>query len=221
MGEKSPTDKMKRMEYNWVYSVITKLPKEIKILDAGCGQGILAGYLNLNGYHVIGVDIQEYGKGDIPHTWQDKERILEKDYVQGDLQNLKFSDESFDAVYCVNVIHAVGVGRYADNTDRDKGDRKAIEEFIRILKPEGIIVLTTAYGKAGWMKFGRIRIYDDDRLKMLLEGLEILEKRFFYFDEKKGAWIETQDPKEIKNYWPNDQEDWRGDIWLVLKKVKK
>ena len=44
--------------FNLAYDTIKKLPKDVEILDVGCGIGLLGLYLHLNGYsNYIGIDL--------------------------------------------------------------------------------------------------------------------------------------------------------------------
>lgn len=67
-----------------------------------------------------------------------------------DARALSFGDESFDAVACVSVIeHVPG-----------EGDRRAMEEMRRVLRPGGVLHLTTNVGaRAGEVRTAR-PVYD-------------------------------------------------------------
>jgi ubiquinone/menaquinone biosynthesis C-methylase UbiE len=68
------------------------LPKDAKILDAGCGTGKLASFWLNEGYDVLGVDISD---GALAITKNKGVRVTKADILKG----LPFEDNSFDLVY--------------------------------------------------------------------------------------------------------------------------
>ena len=72
----------------FVTNLIGKLSKETKILDAGCGQGLLVEEFKRRGYDITGVDAF-YGSENVR-----KENILKTG----------FEDDSFDVILCLDVI---------------------------------------------------------------------------------------------------------------------
>ena len=89
------------------------------VLDLCCGTGDLAGMIKNRGANVTGIDFSEKML-DIA-----KDRFSDICWLQGDVTNLPFPDESFDYV-------VMGFGlRNIRNAE------KAIEETYRVLKPNG------------------------------------------------------------------------------------
>ena len=95
------------------------------ILDIGCGTGHLAGELMQRGYTACGVDLSEamveYAR---EHYDRDRFRV-------GDIEQIPFPDNTFDAVMCL------GVMEYLEK------DEPALREIWRVLKPGGRAVITT------------------------------------------------------------------------------
>lgn len=90
---------------------------------------------------------------------------------------MPFSDERFDAALCVSTLEHIGLGYYADPKSSDRADQKAIGEILRVLKKQGVFVLTVPYGVK---ETGRQqRVYDDPALGNLLESFRREEVRFF------------------------------------------
>ncbi|MBI2102606.1 class I SAM-dependent methyltransferase [Candidatus Woesearchaeota archaeon] len=101
-----------KMKY--VTKLLQKTPKTHKILDAGCGQGLLVEHLRKRGYDVRGIDAF-YGS----------------EYVhQGDLLQNDFSNNTFDVILCLDVIEHFPLLE----------QEKLIQELTRILKPNGKII---------------------------------------------------------------------------------
>lgn len=104
---------------------LIKSVKPKKVLDAGCGDGFFAEKIkNILQTEVVGVDISQ-GAIDaaIAKGITAKRVNLES--------NLPFDNEYFDLIYCGEVVEHIV------NTD------KMLKEFNRILKKEGVLVLST------------------------------------------------------------------------------
>ena len=112
-------------------SVCDYVPKNKSLLDFGCGTGLLSFKLASNGYKVLGVDISE----------RFINRAKEK-YIQNkDIKNLKYEvignvpllyqSESFDCIVtCAVLEHCYDID-------------KILEDFHRLVKIDGIIVIST------------------------------------------------------------------------------
>ena len=98
-------------------------------LDIGCGGGILAEEFAAAGFKVTGIDPSENSlntaKGHARHYG------LDIDYQSGTGENLQFENNSFDVVYCCDVLEHV----------RDLP--KCISEISRVLKPGGVFFYDT------------------------------------------------------------------------------
>lgn len=101
---------------------------DAKILDAGCGTGKNIEFLKSLGY----VNIQgfDYSEDAIRFC---KMRGLDQ-VNQSSIIDLEYNNNSFDVIYCMDVIGCL----YED--DR----AKAISELYRVLKPGGILVCNSA-----------------------------------------------------------------------------
>jgi len=104
-----------------------------KVLDLGCGTGELTAFIAIlvgeKEGRVCGVDVSEERIRDA--------RRLEKDHAnisfsQGSAENIPHPDGSFDVVFFNATIH------WVDN------QLKALQECLRVLRPGGRLVLTTA-----------------------------------------------------------------------------
>ncbi|MBI4032986.1 MAG: class I SAM-dependent methyltransferase [Candidatus Blackburnbacteria bacterium] len=99
------------------YAAVARL----KILDAGCGTGLLAKKLERFG-GVWGIDISP-----------EAVRFAKKRGVRvqkASVEAIPFKDKFFDLVVSVDVIYHKAVD-----------DKKALREFFRVLKPGGVLVL--------------------------------------------------------------------------------
>lgn len=100
--------------------------RDYRILDAGCGSGEISVLLQQRGYNVIGIDFSEVA------VQLAREAGVDAFQADFDLE-LKFPDKSFDAVICFDVLEHLF------------DPMNALAEFRRILKDEGILVLTVPH----------------------------------------------------------------------------
>lgn len=139
-----------------------------RILDVGCYGTKLVIELASLGYDVYGIDGIEYPLTHPNFT-----------FVLGDICKTPFPDDFFDAVTAVSTIEHIGLGRWGDPTYSD-GDKKAINEIKRILKPGGKAIITVPFGKRTIVYRKEIplhRVYDSQALNELFSdsGLEIVK----------------------------------------------
>jgi hypothetical protein len=86
----------------------------------------------------------------------------------------------YDAIFLISTVEHVGIGAYGQEsyggeTVGGGADRAMIERVLGLLKPRGILVLTTPTGTRGTDALERT--YDDEALSALLAGFEVLERR--------------------------------------------
>lgn len=100
-----------------------------KILDLGCGGGLLSEEFAKNGATVTGIDISE-GAISIAKEHA-KLNNLKIDYVVGSAENIPFPEMEFDVVICADCLEHVA------NLE------KVIAEISRVLKVDGIFCYDT------------------------------------------------------------------------------
>jgi 2-polyprenyl-3-methyl-5-hydroxy-6-metoxy-1,4-benzoquinol methylase len=101
------------------------VPRNSRVLDAGCGTGRLSGALHERGHTVVGVDVDpvliEAAGGDYPGPR----------YAVADLATLEFDEEPFDAALLAgNVLVFVAPGSEVD----------VLRRIGAHLKPDGVLV---------------------------------------------------------------------------------
>lgn len=118
----------KEIDKNWKYYPIylakiqsiekcfAKIPKNAKILDVGCGEGVLVEKFRKEGYNIIGIDIN----------------YASECVVKGDVTKLPFKNETFGYILCLDVIEHL-------NFEEQK---KALYEIKRTLKVGGELILS-------------------------------------------------------------------------------
>lgn len=132
--------------------------KKLKILDAGCGTGMLAKKMGRLG-KVTGVDISE-----------EAVKLARKRGIkvrQASLQSLPFSANYFDLATCVDVIYHRAV----------KNDQKAISELYRVLKPKGILIIKVPAHP--WLRLSHDRFVHTKRRYQRKELVDKLKRAEF------------------------------------------
>ena len=103
--------------------------KGLKILDLGCGGGLLSEEFAKEGAKVTGIDISENSLK-IAKTHASKNNLTIT-YKKGYAENIPANDDTFDAVICADCLEHV------DNLE------KVISEISRVLKNNGIFCYDT------------------------------------------------------------------------------
>ena len=140
-------DYHRNLDLNWSYAptylrkmrlvraLLDSYPQTSRILDAGCGEGVLVEEYSAKGYRIEGID-QNYSSS----------------YVrQGDICDLPFEDDSFDLVLLLDVFEHIG---FSDQP-------RALREIRRILRPGGSLIasipnLGHLYSRFAFLLFGRL-----------------------------------------------------------------
>lgn len=165
---------------------------DMKILDAGCGEGRNAVYFINSGYQVFGIDENELAIQYIRYL----SKSLKPDYDAhrfqvGKLEEIPFHTSSFDAVICSAVLHFA-----ADETNF----WQMMNEILRVLKPGGILWfrMTTAFGgmkeESRELEGGKYLLPDgSERFLMTQEHVEkLLEKGLRFLESPKSVLVHGQ-----------------------------
>lgn len=103
-----------------IFSLLLKELPVKKILDVGCGTGILVKYLKKKGYQSVGCDASDIA-------------VKMSGQVKATATDLPFEDASFDMVMAISLI---------EHLLPDEGE-KFIREARRVLRPNGFLFLVT------------------------------------------------------------------------------
>jgi len=97
-----------------------------RILDAGCGDGVMTNVIQkiLPTAYIIGVD---YNQLRIDRA---KKAVPTANFFKGDLHDLDCQDNYFDIVFMHHVMEHI------------KDDKHVLEELTRVLKPEGMLMVS-------------------------------------------------------------------------------
>src|SRR6056297_173562 len=118
-----------------------------ELLDAGCGTGNFSLKLAEKGVMVTGVDISEEMMSIAKR--KTAEAGFSIDYKYGDLYELPFGDESFDAVFSMAAFEFI------------KEPQKAFDELMRVVKKGGILMIGTINGDSTWGELYKTKVFKE------------------------------------------------------------
>ncbi len=150
-----PVSYWRSVEFAYVWKRLVLRPGA-RILDLGSPKDLALFLARARGYEVVATDIlpsaialsdryaRAYGRnGDGPG--------LVSSQIQ-DGRSLTYEDASFDAAYSVSVLEHIP----------DDGDSLAIRELMRVVRPGGVIVVTTPFDLVHRDTYVKMRVYERD-----------------------------------------------------------
>ena len=169
-----------------------RFTSDMKILDAGCGEGRNAVYFINSGFQVFGIDANETAIQYIRYV----SKTLNSDYDAhrfqvGKLEEIPFHTVAFDAVICSAVLH------FAED---ERNFWEMMNEILRVLKPGGILWfrMTTAFGgmkeESRELGGGKYLLPDgSDRFLLTQEHVDkLLEKGLRFLEPPKSVLVHGQ-----------------------------
>ncbi|MEK6895928.1 MAG: class I SAM-dependent methyltransferase [Nanoarchaeota archaeon] len=180
------SNKPNKMEESFLKKLLKLLPKNLHVLDFGCGIGVpFDKYLVEHGCKVTGVDISQ------KHINEAKKNVPKAKFIKGDFSKIDFQ-ETFDAIISFYAIFHIPREEH----------KELFLKMADLLKSNGKILITLGtsggYGeeeewcgaKMAWST------YDPDTYKKLLDetGFKILEATFEGQpgDEEYHFWVLAQ-----------------------------
>jgi SAM-dependent methyltransferase len=137
-----PGNQLLEIEQPVVRGILDGLPAGIA-LDAACGTGRHAAYLASLGHEVIGVDTS-------PEMLAvAREKVPDAVFHEADLCDVPLGDDSVDLVVC-----AIALTHVADLA-------RALTEFVRVLRPNGHLVISDSRGVIGDIGLPLVRTAPD------------------------------------------------------------
>jgi SAM-dependent methyltransferase len=146
---------------------------EMKILDAGCGEGRNAVYFLNAGFQIFGIDQEELAIQYLRFVAKSLNPSYDVHRFQiGAMEEIPFHQEAFEAVICSAVLHfAKGEAHFWE----------MMQELTRVLKPGGILWFRMCTG------FGGVLEQSED----LGEGKYLLPdpRRFWFWGNEKWGFL--------------------------------
>lgn len=188
--------------------VLDNLPEPpAKLLDIGCSHSVFILEMDKLGFDVWGMDINDY---DVPYN----------KFIKADARNLPFENNLFDIVTCISSLEhygLVGPPYGSDIVYDGQASFTATGEMARVLKDDGIIILTLPFGYAEGQWLNWIKFYNTGTVKQLVDfaNLKIVKQQIkacinnLWTDicQEEGEKVLTTDKVNCN-------------ISLVLKKIK-
>ncbi len=169
-----------------------RFTKEMKILDAGCGEGRNAVYFINSGHQVYGIDEQELAIQYLRFMSKSLDSNYDSHRFQvGKLEDIPFHSGAFDAVLCSAVLHfAVDKSNFWE----------MMHELLRVLKPGGILWFRMTTGFGGILEAsqnlgdGRFLLPDgSERFLIDQEAIDqLLEKGLRFLETPKSVLVHGQ-----------------------------
>lgn len=134
---------LRRYVHRTQYESIARLVEPgMRVLDAGCGEGVLSWYLAERGATVVAMDISRPNLENAKKFLEKKGVADRVTLVQGDAERLPFPDASFDLAVSSHVLEHL--------PDFDKG----LSEIRRVTKGPAIVALPTCLNLAAASQLG-------------------------------------------------------------------
>ncbi|MGC2467911.1 MAG: DUF268 domain-containing protein [Candidatus Acidiferrum sp.] len=169
-------------------------------IEFGCEQGYMSLLAAQKGFHVVANDLQEQC-----FTWQHPD----VEFRQGDFLKLDLPGNHFDlAINCSSVEHVGVAGRYGISADRDEGDIEVMGRLAEVLKPGGVLLMTSPCGRdavmAPWC-----RVYGRQRLPRLFAPFQLV-KESYWVKDSLNRWVLATREKALDFEPRNDPRDGHG-----------
>ena len=142
-----------------ISSMITPLGKDLDVLDAGSGDGIIAEYISNLGNSVATVDL--------PTVAVQAHRIKGLLAVSGDAEKLSFASNIFDVVIGSEIMEHLW------------NPHSFVDEAYRVLKHDGYLIVSTPEGIEGLRYDAHKYFFTVDTLK------KMMEKKFEFCELKR------------------------------------
>ena len=118
--------------FTWLFDILLKLPDDARILELGCGHGLLWKENKIRIPVRWNITLSDLSSGMLDAAWRNlviTGRAFQ--FKEIDAQSIPFDDETFDAVIANFMLYHV--------PDRSK----ALHEIKRVLKPGGTLIAAT------------------------------------------------------------------------------
>ncbi len=102
----------------------------VSLLDAGCGSGQFMAELTNRGYDAVGIDMSSEMLALTRNNIHEVNNRKHVNLAAADIESIPFQDNSFDIVSTAGVIEYL------------KDDDKVLKEFNRVLKNDGLLVIS-------------------------------------------------------------------------------
>jgi len=195
------------VEYPWVFKYLENTGS--RLLDAGS---------TFNFKYIL--DLPQLQKKELtiftyaPESPNFNEKKIS--YVYGDLRELPFKNEYFDAIVSQSTIEHIDMDNsiYGYDIEHNKNSEKksyeyllAVKEMVRVLKVDGTLLITFPFGK--FEHHGFFQQFNDEMLEILIQELNQngkCETAFFRYLKQGWCSCLQLDCANIKSYNPHTKK---------------
>lgn len=159
----------------------------MQVLDAGCGEGVLSCLIAQQGIDVVGMDLSApniEAAGRLASQWNVKPKFL-----QGDAENLPFSDNSFDVVISSHVLEHL--------PDLHQG----LRELYRVTRNVALIAMPTCLNPACWVLLGGDRYWKLGRRSLMAMPIGLSKTIVAWLSGKEGPDEGYAGNNELPHIW--------------------
>jgi len=190
------------------------LVKGDKVLDLGCGNGRFFEILKGKSINYIGVDSSE------KLIKIARERYPGARFQVADALSLPFSDDSFDKIYSIAVLHQIPSGEFRV---------KFLKEARRVLKQDGLLILTvwkfrTKEELSLIFKYTILKLIGKSKLDFrdIFEPWGKKIERYYHCFSKKELvnLVKKADFQVLKSGFIRNERGNRNNIYLIAKKSR-
>ncbi len=162
---------------------LSKLPKQAKILDVGCGSGRDSKYFSSKGHGVIGIDLSS------KLLTIAKKAVPKANFKLMDLRKMTFPDKTFDGIWaCASLLHI-----------KRNEILPVIYKIYSLLKPNGILFILTREG-IGEKQDVRLYTYvTQEELTNILVTVGFSIEKMYTWDQK-DIWPERSNRLWIASF---------------------
>lgn len=168
------------IELPWIFNQLN-FKKRGKVLDVGWLESPVSISLATAGFSVTGIDIR---KGELSHP-----NITQ---LQADICHSGLSAKQFDTVILLSTLEHIGLDTVYGKAPANSSDQRAVDECLRVLKPKGMLLITTPVAKT-YSQDNFMRIYTPEKLKFLVKNATIEELRYFVPNKQRTVWQEVSE----------------------------
>jgi SAM-dependent methyltransferase len=170
-------------------------PPPARVMDHGFGHGNNLIFLANKGYECSGCEIST-------HLVKEVDKLFQSMGYKADLRSvtglsMPFDDSSFDAVVSWNVIHYNGTREAVVSV---------IEDLHRLLKPGGVLLLSTLHPENGIF----------DRMRSIGGGSYLIEDESIHDNRKGLVFFSTQSEEELASMFHMFSEVRHGKVYFDL-----
>ena len=177
------------VETPYVFKHIKPTPGTV--LDIGCAESIVPIQLAMQGYHVTGIDIRDYG---YTHS--------SFDFIKDDFLTHKFVGK-YDIILNISAIEHFGLNVYNNKEPNTNADKQATDKITSLLKPGGQFIFTAPFGVHETIKDFE-RVYNISDLERLLPFETFSVKDMEFYKVRKHKAISRITEKEASGIKHNE-----------------